>query len=131
MEPAQPPFPTAWNFPFHLSAGGSQSSMLIRESDEGFRTATTLQCAGAIIGAAVLRASRLTSVPRACHVCVPRERPFRAEEAEGIDAFRYEFRCGDRRVREGDRFQAFAGCGGHVAASLQTLMFRSLRYVSC
>src|SRR5690348_12272150 len=51
MDPAQPPFPTAWNLPFHLSAGGSQSSILISESDDGFRTATTLQCAGAMMGA--------------------------------------------------------------------------------
>src|SRR5688572_13562730 len=49
--PAHPPFPTASNFPFHFSTGGSQSSILIRESGDGFRTATTRQCAGAMIGA--------------------------------------------------------------------------------
>src|SRR4051812_24681239 len=51
MYPAHPPFPTASNFLFHLSAGGSQSSMLMRESGDGLRTATTRQCAGAMIGA--------------------------------------------------------------------------------
>src|SRR5262249_55885034 len=56
MYPAQPPFPTASNFPFHLSTGGSQSSMLISESFDGFNTATTRQCAGATMGSGGLAA---------------------------------------------------------------------------
>src|SRR4029079_16286699 len=51
MYPAHPPLPTASNLPFHLFAGGNQSSILMSESDEGFRTATTRQCSGAMIGA--------------------------------------------------------------------------------
>src|SRR5688572_1034655 len=39
------------NFPFHLSAGGSQISMLIRESDVGLSTSCTRQCAGISAGA--------------------------------------------------------------------------------
>ena len=37
MEPANPPFPTPMNFPFQFWVG-SQSSILIRESDVGLRT---------------------------------------------------------------------------------------------
>src|SRR5262245_10891958 len=38
------------NFPFHLSAGGSQISMLISESEVGLSTSFTEQCAGIIGG---------------------------------------------------------------------------------
>jgi hypothetical protein len=34
MEPAQPPFPTAWSFPFHPDVG-SHTSILMSESDDG------------------------------------------------------------------------------------------------
>ena len=48
--PAQPPLPTAWNFPFQSSAG-SQSSISIWESGDGARTAATRQWAGSEAGA--------------------------------------------------------------------------------
>ena len=51
MVPAQPPLPTAWNFPFQFSAG-SQTSISICESADGVRTAATRQCAGSRIAGA-------------------------------------------------------------------------------
>src|SRR5689334_3206149 len=45
MLPAQPPLPTAWNLPFHPAAG-SQTSILISESEEGVSVAATRQKAG-------------------------------------------------------------------------------------
>src|SRR5262249_6389431 len=45
MVPAQPPLPTAWNLPFHAWAG-SQTSILISESEEGVSVAATRQNAG-------------------------------------------------------------------------------------
>src|SRR5262245_31609216 len=45
MLPAQPPLPTAWNFPFHPVAG-SQTSILMSESDDGVSVAATRQKAG-------------------------------------------------------------------------------------
>src|SRR5438094_1685024 len=45
MVPAQPPLPTAWNFPFQATAG-SQTSILMSESDEGVSVAATRQKAG-------------------------------------------------------------------------------------
>src|SRR3989442_6525403 len=47
MIPAQPPFPTASNFWFQVSAG-SQISIAISESDDGFSSAATRQNAGTI-----------------------------------------------------------------------------------
>src|SRR5580765_2058425 len=46
--PAHPPFPTAWNLPFQFSTG-SQSSISIWESEEGFSTAATRQRAGTAV----------------------------------------------------------------------------------
>src|SRR5262245_3970518 len=48
MFPAQPPLPTAWNFPFQASAG-SQTSILMSESDEGVSVAATRQKAGSCL----------------------------------------------------------------------------------
>src|SRR6185503_21161831 len=48
MVPAHPPLPTAWNLPFQFSAG-SHTSISICESDEGFSTTCTRQCAGSTI----------------------------------------------------------------------------------
>src|SRR5580704_13660102 len=45
MVPAQPPLPTAWNFPFQ-SATGSQTSILMSESHEGVSVASTRQKVG-------------------------------------------------------------------------------------
>src|SRR5262245_56508657 len=45
MVPAQPPLPTAWNLPFHVWAG-SQTSILMSESEEGVSVAATRQNAG-------------------------------------------------------------------------------------
>src|SRR5262249_13939597 len=45
MVPAQPPLPTPWNLPFHAWTG-SQTSILMSESDEGVRVAATRQNAG-------------------------------------------------------------------------------------
>src|SRR6266446_3143251 len=45
MLPAQPPLPTAWNFPFQ-SAAGIQTSILMSESDEGVSVAATRQKVG-------------------------------------------------------------------------------------
>src|SRR5438876_10171003 len=42
MVPAQPALPTAWNFAFQ-SAAGSQTSILMSESDEGVSVAATRQ----------------------------------------------------------------------------------------
>ena len=51
MMPAQPPLPTAWNLPFQFSAG-SQTSISMCESGDGFSTAATRQCAGSTIAGA-------------------------------------------------------------------------------
>src|SRR5213593_2288919 len=51
MIPAQPPFPTASNFPFQFSAG-SQTSISICESDDGLSVAAVRQNAGTLSGAA-------------------------------------------------------------------------------
>src|SRR5215204_5666038 len=48
MLPAHPPLPTAWNLPFQFSAG-SHTSISICESEDGFSTACTRQCAGSIV----------------------------------------------------------------------------------
>src|SRR5262245_57506525 len=53
MEPANPPLPTPMNFPFQFSVG-SQSSILIRESEVGLRIIWTLQWAGILAGGALL-----------------------------------------------------------------------------
>src|SRR2546430_9451270 len=45
MLPPKPPLPTAWNLPFHAWAG-SQTSILMSESDEGVSVAATRQKAG-------------------------------------------------------------------------------------
>src|SRR4051812_33620682 len=45
MAPLQPPFPTAWNFPFHVAAG-IHTSILISESLVGLSVAATRQTAG-------------------------------------------------------------------------------------
>src|SRR2546428_811744 len=45
MTPAQPPLPTAWNFPFQATAG-SHTSILMSESDDGVSVAATRQNAG-------------------------------------------------------------------------------------
>src|SRR5688572_19276934 len=45
MVPAQPPLPTAWNLPFHATAG-SQTSILMSESEVGVSVAATRQKAG-------------------------------------------------------------------------------------
>src|SRR6516164_6974701 len=45
MVPAQPPLPTASNFPFQFAIG-SQISILMPESDEGVSVAATRQKAG-------------------------------------------------------------------------------------
>src|SRR5580765_5175176 len=45
MVPAQPPLPTAWNFPFQSAAGG-QTSILMSEPDEGATVAVTRQKVG-------------------------------------------------------------------------------------
>src|SRR5919198_5184914 len=48
MVPAQPPLPTAWNLPFHAWAG-SQTSILMSESEEGVSVAATRQKAGNLL----------------------------------------------------------------------------------
>src|ERR1017187_2932979 len=45
MVPAQPPLPTAWNFPFQPDSG-SQTSIWMSESLVGFSVAATRQKAG-------------------------------------------------------------------------------------
>src|SRR5258706_1347723 len=52
MAPAQPPFPTASNFPFHPSPG-SQTSILMLESGDGLSVAATRQKAGRLISVAL------------------------------------------------------------------------------
>ena len=48
IEPAHPPFPTAWYFPFHPDAG-SHTSTLMSESDVGLIVAATRQKAGSVL----------------------------------------------------------------------------------
>src|SRR4249920_1925933 len=66
MMPAQPPFPTAWNFPFQLCTG-SQTSAWISESEDGFIVTATRQNAGSMVafGATGALASCATAVPGA------------------------------------------------------------------
>jgi hypothetical protein len=45
MDPANPPFPTPWNFPFQVVVG-NHNSISMCESVEGFKTAATLQYSG-------------------------------------------------------------------------------------
>ena len=52
MVPAQPPLPTARNFPFQFS-DGSHNSISMRESGEGVRVAATRQKAGSCLKAAL------------------------------------------------------------------------------
>ena len=47
MLPFHPPLPTAWNLPFQPDAG-SQTSILISESDEGFSVAALGSCEEAL-----------------------------------------------------------------------------------
>src|SRR5437870_4397182 len=49
MVPAQPPLPTASNLPFQFS-DGSQASISISESEDGFSTAATRHRAGRLSG---------------------------------------------------------------------------------
>src|SRR5215510_10526382 len=49
MDPAKPPLPTPMNLPFQFWMG-SQSSMLIKESDVGVSVTCTRQCAGMFAG---------------------------------------------------------------------------------
>src|SRR5580692_1259539 len=51
MVPAKPPLPTAWNFPFQ-SAIGSQTSILMSESEEGVSVAATRQKVGSWLNCA-------------------------------------------------------------------------------
>src|ERR1700733_12219313 len=52
MVPAQPPLPTAWNFPFQ-SVVGSQTSILMSESAEGVSVAATRQKVGSWLNCGV------------------------------------------------------------------------------
>src|SRR6266576_6339272 len=52
MVPAQPPLPTAWNFPFQSTAG-IQTSILMSESDEGVSVAATRQKVGSWLNCGV------------------------------------------------------------------------------
>src|SRR5215831_13773285 len=51
--PAQPPLPTASNFPFHTSANGNHTSISICESEDGVSTAAMRQWAGSRMGGGV------------------------------------------------------------------------------
>src|SRR5256885_14922143 len=64
MVPAQPPLPTAWNFPFQ-SAAGIQTSILMSESDEGVSVAATRQKVGSWLncGAAAPAPGRVNAPP--------------------------------------------------------------------
>src|SRR5213594_3757835 len=68
MEPAQPPLPTASNFPFQWSAG-NQTSKLMFESDDGLSTPTTRQNAGTAAPAAPAPAG--PAEPRPCATSPP------------------------------------------------------------
>src|SRR5258705_3604354 len=48
MEPAHAPLPTSWNLPFH-PLSGSQTSLLISESDEGVSVSSRWQNAGRLV----------------------------------------------------------------------------------
>src|SRR6185436_5902197 len=50
MAPLNAPFPTAWSLPFQLAAG-SQTSILMSESLDGFNVAATRQNAGRVLAA--------------------------------------------------------------------------------
>src|SRR5215831_6389004 len=61
MDPAKPPLPTPMNLPFQFAAG-SHISMLISESEVGFKTTCTLQCSG-IFGCGAGAAPRAPPAP--------------------------------------------------------------------
>src|SRR5262245_51464636 len=63
MDPANPPLPTPMNLPFQFWIG-SQSSMLISESDDGLSTICTRQWAGMLAGDALPGVAR-PAAPRA------------------------------------------------------------------
>src|SRR6188508_674737 len=65
MDPANPPVPTPWNFPFHVLPSGIQTSKLMCESAVGAATAATRQNAGTARGAAVPRGAGGVNVPAA------------------------------------------------------------------
>src|SRR4051812_22644899 len=50
IDPWYPPLPTPWNFPFHASDGGIQTSNLMSESLVGRAVTSTRQKAGSVIG---------------------------------------------------------------------------------
>src|SRR6266508_3904219 len=50
IPPAQPPLPCCRYLPFQTSAGGSQTSNRISESEDGLATPRTSQCAGTVVG---------------------------------------------------------------------------------
>src|SRR6185436_7022854 len=50
IAPLNAPFPTAWSFPFQFAAG-SQTSILMSESLDGFSVAATRQNAGSVLAA--------------------------------------------------------------------------------
>src|SRR3954452_6935634 len=79
MVPAQPPFPTAWNFPFQPDAG-SQISVLISESLLGVSVAVTRQNAGRL-------ANGLAAPPRPCAPVGGTKAPAATICAESILAF--------------------------------------------
>src|SRR5262245_49552115 len=68
MTPAQPPFPTAWNFPFQPDAG-NHTSILMSESLVGASVAATRQNAG-----------------RSLNGFAPRPPPARPSAAGGVNA---------------------------------------------
>src|SRR5437867_6665643 len=89
MEPAQPPLPTAWNFPFQF-ASGIHTSILISESLDGFSVAATLQNAGSCL-----------KIAFCCAVTWPCAGSENSPAHNGL-------RQRNRRVLQGQRFQAFA-----------------------
>src|ERR1700693_6245087 len=65
IDPAQPPLPTAWYFPFQSEAG-SQTSILISESLLGFSVAATWQYAGKPVRAEAPAATSRAEVTAIC-----------------------------------------------------------------
>ena len=115
------------NLPFHASAGGSHSSMLISESDVGLRTICTRQCAGSVgAGAGAAAARAPGTAPRGAAVA-PRAAPAGPRPAAATTTARRDRtfgnhdRAGDGRIIELEGGETLArrgrGSGGEQHGS--------------
>src|SRR5687768_9906073 len=104
MLPAQPPLPTAWNFPFQPDAG-NHTSILISESVLGVSVAATRQNSGSRANAAA------APPPCAPPVVGSRKAP------GGTTAAVVTVVCGNARVASSPHEAAAADAGHHSATA--------------